>query len=102
LSAVIQGTPREVDGIPLPTIRALHRTLCVFKGNQANSTVSQIAWSPTNNIFGRFTSGSTKQSTTNEEPLHNTMAVYCPGLRDQFPQEHNLSNSTDRVLWVLS
>jgi len=30
--------------------------------------------------------------------LSTTLVVYCPGLHDQFPQEHNLSNSTDRVL----
>ena len=50
LSVVIQGTHRAEDAIQLPTLRTLHRTLCVYKGHKANSAVSETARSPLNNV----------------------------------------------------
>ena len=70
----------------------------VFKGNQANSAVSQTTWSPANNSFGWFASGSTRQFTTNKEPLHSTMAFHCSGFCVQSPQEHSPSTTVNGVL----
>ena len=52
LSTIIPGTARRMDTISVPPIRTLHRTLCIHKGDQANSPIPMTVGNPPDYISG--------------------------------------------------
>jgi len=72
---VIQGTHWTGDAIQLPTIQALHQTLCIHQTHKANSAVPETAGSSLNNLFGQFAPCSTRQVIIANECLRLFMAL---------------------------
>ena len=78
-----------MDTVSVPLIRTLHHTLCVHKGDQANSSISITVGNPLDYLSGEFTSTCLKQNTTVTKSFNSSAAVHCSGVSNQLSQEHN-------------
>ncbi|XP_065918235.1 uncharacterized protein [Dysidea avara] len=97
--AILPGTSWRVDTISVPTIRALHRSLCIFEGNKAPCSVLTSAGNLSNHLFRRSTNSIPRQATAIRRPLNSVLAVHSSGVPDQPAQEYNRANPEYRVPW---
>ena len=102
--AILPGTSWRVDTISVdtisvPTIRALHRSLCIFEGNKAPCSVLTSAGNLSNHLFRRSTNSIPRKATAIRRPLNSVLAVHSSGVPDQPAQEYNRANPEYRVPW---
>ena len=89
LSSIISGTTRRMDTVLVPPIRTLHHTLCVYKGDQANSSIPTTVGNPSNYLSRRFNTVCPKHNTVVTRSVNSLTAVHCFGVSNQLSQEYN-------------
>ena len=70
---------RRMDTISVPPIQTLHFTLCVHKGDQANSAIPTTVGNPPDYLSGQFTSSCLKHNTTVTRSFNSPAVVHCSG-----------------------
>ena len=83
LSAIIPGTGRRMDKNSVPPILTLHCTLCIHKGDQANSPIPMTVGNPPDYLTGQFTSIYLKHNTTVTRFFNSPTTVHSSGISNQ-------------------
>ena len=97
LPVILPRTNRRVDAIPIITVRALHRSLCVLKGNKARCLILTPAGDLPDHLLGRSANSVPMQVTTVRGSLNSSLAVHSSGVLDKPAQEYNRTNPEHRV-----
>ena len=92
----------STDAVPLSSIRALHRTIRLFKGYKANNSISTAVRNPSDSLSRRPTAGSSIQRAIVGESFDSNMASQQSGVSNKYPEVHHNSNLSPRVLRICS
>ena len=92
----------STDAVPLSSIRALHRTIRLFKGYKANNSISTAVRNPSDSLSRRPTVGSSIQRAIVGESFDSNMASQQSGVPNKYPEVHHNSNLPPRVLRICS
>ena len=85
---------RGVSAIPDTPIRALHRSLRLFKANQTCNPIPSSNWYSHNYIFRRHVNNSSNRGITSTGSVNSPVAILCTGVHNKHPKVLNSTIQT--------
>ena len=92
----------STDAVSLSPIRALHRSICLFKGHKVNNSISMPVRNPSDNLFRQSATGSAIQGTTVGGSFNCNMAFQQFGVPDKYPEVYHDPDLLSRVPRICS
>ena len=94
--------PTSTDAVPVSPIRALHRSICLFKGNKTNNSIPTPVRNPPDNLFRRSVTGSTIQGTIVGGSFNCNMAFQQFGVPGKYREVYHDPDLPPRVPRICS
>ena len=92
----------QLDAVPVPPIRALYRTIHLFKSYKACNPVPTSVRHTPNYLSRRFVTGSSYQRSTIGGPFNSHMVAYQSRVSNKYPKVHHSSHLSSGVSGVHS